>query len=189
MVPTAAVLPRAQATYRSRFRGAYALHRSRPMPPCRPSTAKLSASRTGPHDIPDPLAVRGLEHAELRVVSVSPTPSMAGGQHSCSDNGRLDGETRTSSGRRLHVVETEIASDPIPVGAFGVDRIVTPPHAVAHFVKQSNRHTNPRGFESCVELGESRRCAPLGDDIAHGRSARNRPQYRIIRQICPLISG
>ena len=186
MVPTTAVLAHAQTTYRNRFRGAYAPHRSRPMPPYRPSTAKLSASRTGPHDVADPLAVRGLEHAELLVVSVSPTPSMAGGQHSCSDNGRLDEETSTSSGPRLHVVETEIASDRIPVGAFCMDRIVPPPHEVAQSVKQSDRHTR---IGSCVELGESRRCAPLDHDIAHGRSARNRPQYRIIRQIFLLISG
>ena len=166
MVPTTAALAHAHTTYRNRFRGAYALHRSRPMPPCRPSTAKLSASRTGPHDILDPLAVRGLEHAELRVASVSPTPSMAGGPHSCSDNVRLDGETRTSSGRRLHVVETEIASDPIPVGAFGVDRIVTPPHAVAHFVKQSNRHTNPRGLSHAWSL-VSRGAARLWAMILH----------------------
>ena len=46
----------------------------------------------------------------------------------------------------LHVVETDIAFDPIPVGAFGVDGIVTPPHEVAHFVKQSGRHANPRGL-------------------------------------------
>ena len=166
MVPTTAVLAHAQTTYRNRFRGAYAPHRSRPMPPCRPSTAKLSASRTGPHDVPDPLTVRGLEHAELRVVSVSPTPSMAGGQHSCSDNGRLDEETRTSSGPRLHVVETEIASDPIPVGAFGMDRIVTPPHEVAHFVKQCDRHTNPRGLGHAWSL-VSRGAARLWTMILH----------------------
>ena len=46
----------------------------------------------------------------------------------------------------LHVVETDIAFDPIVVGAFGVDGIVTPPHEVAHFVRQSGRHTNPRGL-------------------------------------------
>ena len=44
----------------------------------------------------------------------------------------------------LHVVEANMASDPIPVGAFGVDGIMTAPHEVAHFVKQSGRHTNPR---------------------------------------------
>ena len=44
----------------------------------------------------------------------------------------------------LHVVEANIASDPIPVGALGVDGIMTAPHEVAHFVKQSGRHTNPR---------------------------------------------
>ena len=186
MVPTTAVLAHAQTTYRTRFRGAYAPHRSRPLPPCRPSTVKLSASRTDPHDVPDPLAVRGLEHAELRVVLVSPTPSMAGEQHSCSDNGRLDEETRTSSGPRLHVVKTEIASDRIPVGAFGMERIVMQPHEVTHSVKQSDRHTR---VGSCVEIGESRRCAPLDDDIAHGRTVRNRPQYRIVRQICLQISG
>ena len=42
---------------------------------------------------------------------------------------------------------------------------------------------------SCVELGDSRRRASPGDDIAHGSSARNRVQYRVIRQTCLLISG
>ena len=46
----------------------------------------------------------------------------------------------------LHVVETDIAFDPIPVGAFGMDGIVTPPHEVTHFVKQSGRHASPRGL-------------------------------------------
>ena len=46
----------------------------------------------------------------------------------------------------LHVVETDIAFDPIPVGAFGMDGIVTSPHEVAHFVKQSGRHVSPRGL-------------------------------------------
>lgn len=36
LIPTAAVLARAQATYRSHFRGAYAPHGSRTMPPYRP---------------------------------------------------------------------------------------------------------------------------------------------------------
>ena len=46
----------------------------------------------------------------------------------------------------LHVVVTDIAFDPIPVAAFGMDGIVTSPHEVAHFIKQSGRHTNPRGL-------------------------------------------
>ena len=159
LVPTPAVLAHEQTTYRNRFRGAYAPHHSRHMPPCRPSTAKLSASPNDPHDVPDPLTVRGLRHPELRVVSVNPTPSMAGGQHSCSNNGRLDEEAKTSSGPRLHVMETEIASDPIPVGAFGMARIVTPPHVVAHFLKQSDRHTSPCGLGhawSLVSRGATR---------------------------------
>ena len=80
LVQTAIELARAQAMYRSLFRGAYAPRRSRAMPPCRPSTAKSSVSRTDPYDAPDPLAVRGLERVELRVVPVSPTPPMAAGQ-------------------------------------------------------------------------------------------------------------
>lgn len=80
MVPTAAVLARAQATYRSRFRSAYAPHRSGAMQRCRRSTAKSSTSRTDPHDAPDPFTVRGLERAELHVVPASPTPPMAAGQ-------------------------------------------------------------------------------------------------------------
>ena len=81
LAPTAAILARSQATYRSRFRGAYAPHRSRAMPPCRPPfIAKSLASRTDRHDAPDPLAVRGLERAVLRVVPVSPIPPMAAGQ-------------------------------------------------------------------------------------------------------------
>ena len=77
LVPTATVLARAQSTYRSRFRGAYATHRSGAMPPCRPSTAKSSASLTDPHDAHDSVTVRGLERADPRVVPVSPTPPMA----------------------------------------------------------------------------------------------------------------
>ena len=46
----------------------------------------------------------------------------------------------------LHVVETDIAFDPIPVGAFGMDGIMTSPHEVAHFVKQFGRHTNLRAL-------------------------------------------
>ena len=46
----------------------------------------------------------------------------------------------------LHVVETDIASDPIPAGAFGMDRIMASSHQIAHFVKQSGRHANPRGL-------------------------------------------
>ena len=80
MVSTTAVLARAQATYRGSFRGAYAPHRSRAKPLCRPSTAKSSASRTNPYDAPNPLTVRGPERAVLRVVPVSPTPLMAAGQ-------------------------------------------------------------------------------------------------------------
>ena len=66
LVPTAAVLARAHATYRSRFRGAYAPHRSRAMPPYRPSTAKSSASRTDSNDPLDPPTVRGLERGASR---------------------------------------------------------------------------------------------------------------------------
>ena len=80
MVQTATELARAQAMYRSLFRGAYAPHRSRAIPPCCPSTAKSSVCRTAPDDAPDPLTVRGLERAELRVLPVSPTPPMAAGQ-------------------------------------------------------------------------------------------------------------
>ena len=80
LAPTAAVLARAQASYRSGFRGAYAPHRSGAMPPCRPSTAKSSASRIDPHDAPDPLTVRAVVSPVLRVVPVSPTPLMAAGQ-------------------------------------------------------------------------------------------------------------
>ena len=71
MVPAAAVLAYAQATYRSRFRGAYAhivhdpCHRADHPPP------KSSASRT------DPPTDRGLKRAELPVVPVIPTPPMA----------------------------------------------------------------------------------------------------------------
>ena len=71
----------------------------------------------------------------------------------------------------LHVVETDIAFDPIPVGAFGMDGIMASPHEVAHFVKQSGRHKKSPRVGSCVELGGSRRRALPGDDIAHGRSA------------------
>ena len=71
----------------------------------------------------------------------------------------------------LHVVETDMVFDPIPVGAFGMDGIVTSPHDVAHFVKQSGRHTKSPRVGSCVDLGGSRRQAPLGDDISRGRSA------------------
>ena len=49
-------------------------------PPCRPSTAKPSASPTDPHDPPDPLTVRGLERVEIRVVPVSPSPPVVAGQ-------------------------------------------------------------------------------------------------------------
>ena len=80
LAPTAAVLARAQATYRSGFRGACAPHRSGAMPPCRPSTAKSSESRIDPHHAPDPLTVRALVRPVLRVVPVSPTPLMAAGQ-------------------------------------------------------------------------------------------------------------
>ena len=45
-----------------------------------------------------------------------------------------------------HAVETDIAFDPIPVGAFGMDGIMPSPHEVAHFVKQSGRHVRPRGL-------------------------------------------
>ena len=47
--PTTAVLPHAQATYRKRFRAAYAPHPSRAVTPCRPSTTKSSTSRIDPH--------------------------------------------------------------------------------------------------------------------------------------------
>ena len=46
----------------------------------------------------------------------------------------------------LHVVEADVALDPIAVGALGMDGIMTAPHEVAHFVKQSGRHTIPRGL-------------------------------------------
>ena len=46
----------------------------------------------------------------------------------------------------LHVVETDMAFDPIPVGAFGMDGIMTSPHETTHLVKQSGRHVNPRGL-------------------------------------------
>ena len=46
----------------------------------------------------------------------------------------------------LHVVETDIAFDSIPAGAFGMDGIMTSPHEVAHFVKQFGRHTNLRAL-------------------------------------------
>ena len=46
----------------------------------------------------------------------------------------------------VHVVEADVAFDPIAVGAFHMDRIVTPPHEIAHFVKQSGRHTISRGL-------------------------------------------
>ena len=46
----------------------------------------------------------------------------------------------------LHAVEADIAFDPVPVGALGMDGIMTAPHDVAHFVKQTGRHANPRGL-------------------------------------------
>ena len=46
----------------------------------------------------------------------------------------------------LHVVEADVAFDPIPVGALGMDGIMTSPREIAHFVKQSGRHVNPRGL-------------------------------------------
>ena len=52
----------------------------------------------------------------------------------------------------LHVVETDIAFDPVAIGALGMDGIVTPPHEVAHFVKQSGRHANPRGLDHAWSL-------------------------------------
>ena len=71
----------------------------------------------------------------------------------------------------LHVVETDIASDPIPVGAFGMDGVVTPPHEDAYFVMQFDRHTNPRGSGHVWSLVSRGTEAPLGDDITHGKSA------------------
>ena len=71
----------------------------------------------------------------------------------------------------LHVVETDIALDPIPVGTLGMDGIVSSPHEVAHFIKQSGRHTNPRGLghaSSLVSRGVER---VLDGDITHGKSA------------------
>ena len=58
----------------------------------------------------------------------------------------------------------------------------------ANAMNQSALPAHPRAG-SCVELGESRRRASPGDDIAHGRSTRNRVQYRVVRQICLTISG
>ena len=52
----------------------------------------------------------------------------------------------------LHVVEANMAFDLIPAGALGMDGIVTPPHEVAHFVKQSGRHENPQGLDHAWSL-------------------------------------
>ncbi len=46
----------------------------------------------------------------------------------------------------LHAMETDIAFDPIPVGALGMDGIMTSPHEVSHFVEQLGRYTNPRAL-------------------------------------------
>ena len=51
-----------------------------------------------------------------------------------------------------HVVEADIAFDPIPIGALGMDGTMTSPHEVAHFVKQSGRHANPRGLDHAWSL-------------------------------------
>ena len=75
MVPTAAVLARAQATYRGRFRGAYAPPRSGAMPLCRPSTAKSSASRTDLYDTTDSLTVRGFECPYVLVLRRNNSPN------------------------------------------------------------------------------------------------------------------
>ena len=55
-------------------------------------------------------------------------------------------------------------------------------------MNQSALPAHPRAG-SCVEIGESRRRASPGDDIAHGRFARNRVQYLAIRRMCLIISG
>ena len=77
LVSTTAVLTRAQPSYSDGFRGAYAPHPLRAMPPCPPSTAMSSVWRTNPHDAPAPLAVLGRQRAQLRVVPVRPAPPMA----------------------------------------------------------------------------------------------------------------
>ena len=82
-----------------------------------------------------------------------------------------------------------LASDPIPVGALGVDGIMTSPHEVAHFVKQSGRHTNPRGLGHAWSL-VSRGVERLWAMILHMADLPETGlQYHTIRQICLLISG
>ena len=58
----------------------------------------------------------------------------------------------------------------------------------ANAMNQSALPAHPRAG-SCVVIGESRGRASPGDDIAHGRSARNRVQYRVIRRMCLIIIG
>ena len=71
----------------------------------------------------------------------------------------------------LHVVGTDMAPDPITVGASGIDGIMRSPYKVAHFVRQAwSIYESPR-IESCVEPGESRSQAPPDDNIARGKSA------------------
>ena len=52
------------------------------------------------------------------------------------------------------VVETDMAFDPIPAGAFGMDGVITSPHEVAHSVKQSGRrrHANSRELGNAWRL-------------------------------------
>ena len=58
----------------------------------------------------------------------------------------------------------------------------------ANAMNQSALPAHPRAG-SCLVIGESRGRASPGDDIAHGRSARNRVQYRVIRRMCLIIIG
>ena len=53
-------------------------------------------------------------------------------------------------------------------------------------MNQSALPAHPRAG-SCVVIGESRGRASPGHDIAHGRSARNRVQYHVIRRMCLII--
>ena len=43
-------------------------------------------------------------------------------------------------------METEIALDPIALGALGMDGIMTSAHDVSHFVELFGRHINPRAL-------------------------------------------
>ena len=79
----------------------------------------------------------------------------------------------------LHVVETDIAFDPIPVGALGMDGIMTAPHEVAHFVKQSGRHANPRGLDHAWSLA-SRGVERLWSMILHMADLPEKPSNIIL---------